>query len=59
MDWKLGRNFGFNWSWKRAFGITAFRQRIARSTGMPTTRSGANQKVGRIIINGIMSILKK
>jgi hypothetical protein len=59
MGWKFGKNFGFNWSWKRAFGIAAFRQRLARKTGVPTTRSGLNQKVGRSIINGIMSIFKR
>lgn len=59
MGWKLGKNFGFNWSWKRAFGIAAFRQRIARQTGIPTTRSGLNQKIGRSFINAIMSIFKK
>jgi len=51
MNWKLGKNFGLNWSWKRALGITAFRQRIARNTGIPTTRNGLNQKIGRIIMN--------
>lgn len=59
MGWKFGKNLGFNWSWKRALGIAAFRQRIARQTGIPTTRNGVNQKIGRIISNGILNIFKK
>lgn len=40
---------GLSFSWKRAFGITRARQRIARATGIPTTRSGLERKIGRII----------
>ena len=38
--------FGFSFSLKRLLGITAFKQRIARSTGIPTTKSGAQRKIG-------------
>lgn len=45
----MGR-FGFSkWSWKRALGITAARQRMAKITGIPTTQAGRQRKVGRVL----------
>ena len=32
--------YGFSFSWKRALGISAAKQRFARQTGIPTTQSG-------------------
>ncbi len=45
------KKFGFSWSWKRAIGISAFKQKIARTTGIPTTKSGIERKIGRIILD--------
>lgn len=42
---KLGP--GLSFSWKRALGITTTKRKIARITGVPTTRSGRRAKVGR------------
>jgi len=39
--------FGFSFSWKRLFGLSGFRSSIARKTGVPTTRGGAERKIGR------------
>lgn len=47
---KLGP--GLTFSWKRALGVTAMRQRAARRSGIPTTRNGAALKLGRAIIGG-------
>lgn len=38
-------------SWQRFLGITAMKQKFARKTGIPTSRSGLEAKVGRKIIN--------
>lgn len=38
---------GVSFSWKRATGVTAMKQRIARATGIPTTRAGRQRKVGK------------
>lgn len=38
---------GLTFSWKRALGITAAKRRIARSTGIPLTRSGRQRKLGK------------
>lgn len=42
---KLGP--GLSFSWKRALGITKLKRSIARATGIPTTRSGRRNKLGR------------
>ncbi len=41
---------GLSFSWKRALGLTAARQRIARRTGIPTTKSGIERKIGSAIL---------
>lgn len=44
---KLGP--GLSFSWKRALGITAAKQRFARATGIPTTRAGRQRKLGKFL----------
>lgn len=44
---------GLSFSLKRAIGITAVKQKVARKTGIPTTRQGLERKIGRIIISTI------
>lgn len=39
---------GLSFSWKRAFGITSLKRKIAKATGIPTTRSGRRNKFGKI-----------
>jgi len=48
------RRYGFSWSWKRAFGISGMRTRVAHYTGIPTTRSGVQRKIGRAVINALL-----
>lgn len=43
--------FGFSFSWKRALGITLVKQRLARQTGVPTTKSGFERKVGASLLS--------
>ena len=38
---------------KRAVGITAAKQKIARTTGIPTTKQGIERKVGKAIVKSI------
>lgn len=40
---------GLSFSWKRAFGVTSAKRKIARFTGIPTTRSGRRAKAGRLM----------
>lgn len=47
----MGKKFGFSFSLKRALGISALKQKIAKKTGIPTTRGGMERKVGRFILS--------
>ena len=44
---------GLCFSWKRALGITKAKQNIARKTGIPTSKSGIERKVGGFILKKI------
>lgn len=38
---------GLSFSWKRALGITSMKRKIAKATGIPTTKQGRRAKLGR------------
>lgn len=42
---------GLTFSWKRALGITALKRKIARTTGIPTTKQGRRRKRERMWYN--------
>lgn len=44
---------GLSFSWKRALGITQTKQKIARKTGIPTTKVGIERKIGKMILKSI------
>ncbi len=44
---------GFSFSWKRFVGITKAKQKIARKTGIPTTKQGLERKIGKEVIKAI------
>ena len=44
---------GLSFSWRRAVGITKVKRDIARMTGIPTTRSGRQRKIGRMAMGGL------
>ena len=44
---------GLSFSWKRALGITQAKQKIARETGIPTTKAGLERKIGNMILKSI------
>lgn len=43
---------GVSFSWKRATGITKVKRKIAKATGIPTTKSGRQRKIGKIMTGG-------
>ncbi|MDR0926422.1 MAG: hypothetical protein LBO69_01475 [Ignavibacteria bacterium] len=43
---------GLSFSLKRAVGVTKVKQKIARKTGIPTTRQGRQAKIGRSVSKG-------
>lgn len=44
---------GLTFSWKRAIGLTQARQQLARKTGIPTSKTGVERKIGNMIISAI------
>lgn len=44
---------GLSFSLKRAVGVSKVKQKIARATGIPTTKQGLERKIGGAIIKGI------
>jgi len=43
------RKYGFSFSWRRLLGVQTVKQKIARATGIPTTRQGRQRKLGRLV----------
>lgn len=39
---------GLSFSWKRALGITKVKRKIARASGIPTTKAGRQKKFGKL-----------
>ncbi len=44
---------GLTFSWKRALGITQAKQKIARDTGIPTSKAGLERKIGNVILKSL------
>lgn len=40
---------GVSFSWKRALGVTSAKNKIAKATGIPTTKSGRQRKLGKLL----------
>lgn len=45
---------GLSFSWKRALGISQVKQRIARQTGIPTSKAGVERKIGNTILKALL-----
>jgi len=46
----MANKYGFSFSLKRALGITSAKQKFAKQTGIPTTKSGLEKKIGSSIL---------
>lgn len=44
-------------SWKRATGISGAKSNISKKIGVPLTKSGRQQKIGRTVSDGCLGIL--
>lgn len=44
---------GLTFSLKRAVGISGLKNKIARKTGIPTTRQGLERKVGQTVLSAL------
>jgi hypothetical protein len=47
----MSKKFGISFSWKRAIGVSSVKQKIARSTGIPSTKGGLERKIGSSFLN--------
>lgn len=45
---------GLSFSWKRALGISGLKSKVARKTGIPTTKDGMNRKLGRLLLKTLL-----
>ncbi len=50
---------GLSFSWKRAVGITSAKQKFARATGIPTTKSGLERKIGSMVLGAVTGKKKR
>jgi hypothetical protein len=48
---------GFSFSWRRAAGISAFKSKVSRVSGIPMTRSGRQRKIGALASGALGSLL--
>ena len=46
-------------SWNRALGITSGKQKIARMTGIPTTKQGRKRKMEHLVFSALFGGKKK
>jgi hypothetical protein len=44
---------GVSFSWKRALGISQFKQKVSRETGIPMSKSGLERKIGSTLLKMI------
>ena len=50
---------GLSFSWKRALGVTRVKREFTKATGIPTTKSGVERKIGSAIIKAIFKKIKR
>lgn len=50
---------GLSFSLKRAVGISGLKTKVARKTGVPTTKQGVERKIGQAVISAITGKKRK
>ena len=50
---------GLTFSLKRAIGVSALKQKVARKTGLPLTKQGLERKIGGIVVKAVTGKKKK
>ena len=50
---------GLSFSLKRALGVSALKQKVARKTGLPLTKQGLERKIGGKIVNAVSVKINK
>ena len=47
---------GLSFSWKRAIGLSQAKQKLARETGIPTSKAGLERKIGSTIMKTLFGV---
>ena len=50
---------GLSFSLKRAIGISGLKTKIARKTGIPTTKQGLERKIGQAVLSALTGKKKR
>ena len=50
---------GLSFSLKRALGISAVKQKVAKSVGIPTTKYGMERKIGGAVLKTVLGKKRK
>lgn len=53
LNYKFMKIPGLSFSLKRAVGVSAVKQKIAKKAGIPTTKQGLERKIGGAIMKSI------
>ena len=59
LNWKTMKIPGLSFSLKRAVGVTAIKQKVAKATGIPLTKQGLERKVGGAVLKSLTGKKKK
>ena len=49
---------GVSFSWRRAIGITRLKRHFTKVTGIPTTKSGIERKIGAAVASTVIKLFK-
>lgn len=55
----MGLIKGLSFSLKRAVGISGLKTKVARKTGIPTTKQGLERKIGASILDAVTGKKRK
>ena len=59
LNWKTMKIPGLSFSLKRAVGVTAIKQKVAKATGIPLTKQGLERKIGGAILKSLTGKKKR
>lgn len=51
--------FGLSFSLSRLLGVAGLKNKVARKTGIPTTKGGVERKIGRTILKAVTGSKRK
>lgn len=55
----MSQKYGISFPWKRLLEISGLKGKISKKTGIPLTKSGMENKIGKAIIDILLGDSKK